>query len=59
MGQKLVGLVNNKMIGAILVSGCLKSNNGIEILDLRGNNIRSDGAIAVAQMLKVNTTLKR
>ena len=28
-------------------------------LDLRGNSIRSDGATALSQMLKVNSTLKR
>ena len=31
----------------------------MEYLDLRGNSIRSDGAVALGQMLKVNSTLKK
>lgn len=36
----------------------MKSNKTAKSLDLRGNSIRSDGAIAIGQMLKVNTTLE-
>ena len=37
----------------------LKANGVAQSLDLRGNNIRSDGAAAIGQMLKVNQSIKR
>ena len=40
-----------------LVNG-LKTNHKVKHLDLRGNNIRSDGSTALSQMLKLNSTLE-
>lgn len=48
-----------RVIGCILIAGALKTNATIKHLDLRGNSIRADGATAIGQMLKVNSTLKR
>ncbi|KAJ3109086.1 Leucine-rich repeat-containing protein 45 [Phlyctochytrium planicorne] len=45
--------------GAILLAGALKTNTTLRVLDMRGNNIRSDGATALSQMLKVNSSLER
>nr|KAJ3422966.1 Leucine-rich repeat-containing protein 45 [Polyrhizophydium stewartii] len=45
--------------GCILIAGALKTNTTVTYLDLRGNSIRADGAIALGQMLKINTALKR
>lgn len=47
------------MKGCIKIATALKTNNTILYLDMRGNSIRSDGAIALGQMLKVNTTLQQ
>lgn len=44
--------------GCIKIAQALKTNTSIKYLDLRGNSIRSDGAIALGQMLKVNSTLE-
>ncbi|KAI8804314.1 hypothetical protein BJ742DRAFT_872004 [Cladochytrium replicatum] len=44
--------------GCIILANALKTNTAALYVDLRGNNIRSDGATAVAQMLKVNTSLR-
>lgn len=42
-----------------MIVNALKSNAVVETVDLRGNNIRSDGAVALAQLLKVNGSIKR
>ncbi|KAI8820846.1 uncharacterized protein EV422DRAFT_530436 [Fimicolochytrium jonesii] len=44
--------------GCILIAGGLKTNHSVTHLDVRGNSIRADGALALAQMLKVNGSLK-
>ncbi|KAJ3367784.1 Leucine-rich repeat-containing protein 45 [Kappamyces sp. JEL0680] len=44
--------------GCIKLANALKSNATLTYLDLRGNSIRSDGAIALGQMLKVNNKLE-
>jgi hypothetical protein len=45
--------------GCIKFCNALKSNSSIKYMDMRGNSIRSDGAIAIGQMLKVNNTLEQ
>jgi Ran GTPase-activating protein (RanGAP) involved in mRNA processing and transport len=39
--------------GCIHIAAGVKTNTTLTKLDLRGNNIRSDGATAISQMLKV------
>lgn len=36
----------------------LRKNETCTKLDLRGNNIREDGTIAIAKLLKTNSTLQ-
>ena len=45
--------------GCIILANALKTNTTATLLDLRGNSIRSEGAIALGQMLKVNGALKK
>lgn len=45
--------------GAIVIANALKSNTAAKHLDLRGNNIRNDGAISISQLLKVNNVISR
>lgn len=40
------------------MANSLKTNGTVEHIDLRGNNIRSDGATSIAQLLKVNTSIQ-
>lgn len=47
------------IIGCIILANALKTNTTASVLDLRGNSIRSEGAIALGQMLKVNGALKK
>jgi hypothetical protein len=44
--------------GTVEIAHVLKTNVHIEELDLRGNNIRGDGATALAQALRINKSLK-
>ncbi|TPX34933.1 hypothetical protein SmJEL517_g02626 [Synchytrium microbalum] len=43
--------------GCALIANALKTNLTCAHLDLRGNNIRSDGATALAQLLRVNSCI--
>jgi hypothetical protein len=45
--------------GCIKFCNALKSNSSIKYMDMRGNSVRSDGAIAIGQMLKVNNTIEQ
>jgi hypothetical protein len=53
------GWHQNLTLGCIKLANALKSNTSVLYLDLRGNSIRSDGAIALGQMLKVNNKLEQ
>ena len=45
--------------GCVMVCTMLKTNTTITSLNMSQNNIRLKGAEAIAEMLKVNSTLKR
>ncbi len=44
--------------GIIVLADALKTNGTLLHLDVRGNSIRNDGAIALGSLLKVNSTLQ-
>ncbi len=45
--------------GCVHIAKALRCNHSITVLDLRGNNIRNQGCIALAEMIQVNSTLKK
>ncbi|KAL7750331.1 Leucine-rich repeat-containing protein 45 [Sorochytrium milnesiophthora] len=44
--------------GVIVLCKCLRTNPTLQRIDFRGNNVQSDGAIGVASLVSVSTSLK-
>ncbi len=48
-----------KKSGCVYICSALKKNNTVASLELRGNNLKTDSATAIADMLKLNKNIQR
>lgn len=55
----ILNVANHYLQGCIKLANALKTNSTLLSLDLRGNSIRSEGAVAIANLLKVNSKLQQ